>query len=35
MWKIRLFDENDPLTSLYIYIDAIDGDVIGAGASSD
>ena len=35
MWKIRLFDENDPLTSLYIYIDAINGNVIGAGASSD
>ena len=35
MWKIRLFDENDPLTSLYIYINAINGNVIGAGASSD
>lgn len=35
MWKIRLFDENDPLTSLYIYIDAINGNIIGAGASSD
>ena len=35
MWKIRLFDENDPLTSLYIYIDATNGDVIGAGDSSD
>ena len=35
MWKIRLFDDNDPLTSLYIYIDAINGNVIGAGDSSD
>lgn len=35
MWKIRLFDKNDPLTSLYIYVDAINGDIIGAGASSD
>lgn len=35
MWKVRLFDENDSLTSLYIYIDAINGQVIGAGASSD
>ncbi len=35
MWKIRLFDKNDPLTSLYIYVDAINGEIIGAGASSD
>lgn len=35
MWKIRLFDRNDPLTNLYIYIDAINGKVIGAGDSSD
>ena len=35
MWKVRLFDENDPLTSLYIYVDAINGKIIGAGASSD
>lgn len=35
MWKIWLFDKNDPLTSLYIYIDAINGEIIGAGASSD
>ena len=35
MWQIRLLDENDPLTSLYIYIDAINGDVLGAGSSSD
>ena len=35
MWKIRLFDKNDPLTILYIYVDAINGEIIGAGASSD
>ena len=35
MWKIRLFDENDPLTSLYIYVNAINGDIVGAGDSSD
>lgn len=35
MWKIRLFDENDPLTSLYIYVNAINGSIIGAGYSSD
>ena len=35
MWKISLFDKNDPLTSLYIYVDAINGEIIGAGASSD
>lgn len=35
MWKIRLLDKNDPLTSLYIYIDAISGKIIGAGAESD
>lgn len=35
MWKIRLLDKNDPLTNLYIYIDAISGKIIGAGASSD
>ena len=35
MWKIRLLDKNDPLTNLYIYIDAISGKIIGAGAESD
>jgi len=35
MWKIRLFDENDPLTSLYIYIDSNSGEIIGAGQASD
>lgn len=35
MWKIQLFDRNDPLTNLYIYIDALNGEVIGAGSASD
>lgn len=35
MWKVRLFDENDPLTNLYIYVDAINGNIIGAGNISD
>ncbi len=35
MWQIRLFDENDALASLYIYVDAINGDILGAGKSSD
>ncbi len=35
MWEIRLFDENDALTSLYIYIDAKNGEILGAGKLSD
>ena len=35
MWKVRLFDENDPLTSLYIFVDALNGNIVGAGQSSD
>ena len=35
MWKVRLFDANDPLTSLYIYINAFNGEIIGAGSISD
>lgn len=35
MWKIRLFDKNDSLTSLYVYINAVNGSIIGAGDSSD
>ena len=35
MWRVRLFDENDPLTALYIYINALTGEVIGAGCQSD
>lgn len=35
MWQIRLFDENDPLTSLFIYVDAQNKNIIGAGQMSD
>ena len=35
MWKVRLFDLNDPLTNLYIYVDATNGNIIGAGEQSD
>ncbi len=35
MWQIRLFDENDPLTSLYIYVNAKNGEILGAGKTSD
>lgn len=35
VWDVRLFDENDPLTSLYIYLDAETGLVLGAGTLSD
>ena len=35
IWVIDLFDRNDPLTNLYIFVDAINGEVIGAGQSSD
>lgn len=35
MWKVRLDDLNDPLTSLYVYVDAKTGEIIGAGQSSD
>lgn len=35
VWCIRLGDKNDPLTSLYIYVDATNGSVIGAGKASD
>lgn len=34
-WSVRLFDRNDPLTSLFIYIDATDGNILGAGKLSD
>lgn len=34
-WRIRLFDKNDPLTSLIMYIDAETGNVIGASELSD
>ena len=35
VWAVRLFDENDPLTSLYICLDAGTGLVLGAGTLSD
>ncbi len=35
VWCVRLGDKNDALTSLYIYVDATNGNVIGAGKSSD
>ena len=34
-WSVRLFDRNDPLTSLFIYIDATSGNILGAGKLSD
>lgn len=34
-WIVRLFDRNDPLTSLFIYIDATNGNILGAGKLSD
>lgn len=35
MWQIRLLDENNPLTSLFIYVDAQNKNIIGAGQKSD
>ena len=35
VWCIRLGDKNDPLTNLYIYVDATNGNVLGAGQASD
>ena len=35
VWCIRLGDKNDPLTNLYIYVDANNGEVLGAGKASD
>lgn len=35
VWYVRLGDKNDSLTSLYIYVDATNGNVVGAGKSSD
>ena len=35
VWCIRLGDKNDPLTNLYIYVDATNGNVVGAGQTSD
>ena len=35
VWCIRLGDKNDPLTNLYIYVDATNGDILGVGKASD
>lgn len=35
MWCVRLGDNNDPLTNLYIYVDATNGNILGAGKASD
>ncbi len=35
MWVVRLFDRNDPLTTLFVYVDAVNGSIIGAGDASD
>ena len=35
VWCIRLGDKNDPLTNLYVYVDANNGEVLGAGKASD
>ena len=35
VWYVRLDHEFDPLYSLYIYVDATNGNVVGAGESSD
>ena len=35
VWQVHLSDQNDPLTSLLIYVDAETGAVVGAGKLSD
>ena len=35
MWKVSLIDKNDPLTWLYLYVDAVAGEIVGAGRASD
>ena len=35
LWSVRFVDQNDPLTSLYVYVDAMTGDVLGAAPLSD
>ncbi len=35
MYCVRLQDNNDPLTSLFIYVDATNGNILGAGKVSD
>ncbi len=35
LWAVRLFDEKDPLCSLYLYLDVYNGKVVGGGTLSD
>lgn len=35
IWVVRLLDKNDPLTTLFVYIDATNGSIIGVGDASD
>ena len=35
MWSVWFVDQNDPLTSLFVYVDAMTGDILGAGPMSD
>ena len=35
VWCVRLGDKEDPLTNLYIYVDATNENVVGAGKASD
>lgn len=35
LWEVRLLDQNDPLTSLFVYIDAVSGNICAVNAVSD
>lgn len=35
IWEIRLFDNNDPLNSLFVYVNAVNGIILGAQELSD
>jgi hypothetical protein len=35
VWAVRLFDKNDPLTCLYLYVDVYTGEIKGGGTLSD
>ena len=35
LWSVFFVDQNDPLTTLTVYVDAMTGDVVGVGARSD
>ena len=35
LWSVRFVDQNDSLTSLFVYVDAMTGDVVGVGSLSD